>query len=316
MMPERSKIRRMIRLAPPAAFCLLAGACTLPVRAQDSASFYGMTPDAIARALGRIETDHPDLQDRISVVSSYFLGTPYVLGPLGEGPRGEFDRNPIVSFSALDCTTFVEETIAFSLEPNLARGTALLQKIRYKDGVISYQTRNHFASVDWIPNNIKAGFIKDITREIAGNQTRVATKTISKSAWYATKSAANLEDISGLDPAQQDALVARWRSLGANMPDQKASLPYVPMDILPEVLGDIPSGTIANLVRADVSSMPVLVSHQLLIIDKGGQAYVREAAYKDKVKDIPAMEYFAIYQNSKWPLLGLNLDEILPRRRP
>jgi len=316
MMPPRSKVHRMTRLALPVIFCLLAGACSLPVRAQDSTSFYGMTPGAVARALGRIKTDHPDLQDRIGVVSSYFLGTPYVLGPLGEGPRGEFDRNPIVSFSALDCTTFVEETIAFSLEPNLAKGTALLQKIRYKDGVVSYQTRNHFASVDWIPNNIKAGFIKDITRDIAGDRTRIATKTISKSAWYAAKSAANLENISGLDPARQDALVAKWRSLGANMPDQKASLPYVPTDVLPEVLDSIPSGTIANLVRVDDPSKPVLVSHQLLIIDKGGQAYVREAAYDDKVKDIPAMEYFKIYQNSKWPLLGLNLDEILPRSRP
>ncbi|HVC08322.1 MAG TPA: N-acetylmuramoyl-L-alanine amidase-like domain-containing protein [Elusimicrobiota bacterium] len=313
MMPPRSKVRRMTRLALPAVFCLLAGACTLPVRAQDSAGFYGMTPGAVARAMRRIGTDHPNLQDRIGVVSSYFLGTPYVLGPLGEGPRGEFDRNPIVSFSALDCTTFVEETMAFSLEPDLAKGTALLQKIRYKNGVISYPTRNHFASVDWIPNNIKAGFIKDITRDIAGSRTRVATKTISKSAWYAAKSAADLENISGLSPSQQDALVAKWRSLGAGMPDQEASLPYVPMDVLPEVLDSIPSGTIANLVRADNPSMPVLVSHQLFIIDKGGQAYVREAAYKDKVKDIPALEYFKIYQNSKWPLLGVNLDEILPR---
>ncbi|MDE1977050.1 MAG: DUF1460 domain-containing protein, partial [Elusimicrobia bacterium] len=225
MMPARCKIIRIGRAVLPA-LCLIMSACTLPVRAQDSSSFYGMPPQDIAQALRRIGNDHPNLQDRIEVVSSYFLGTPYVLGPMGEGPQGEFDRNPIVSFSALDCTTFVEETMAFSLDPDLAGGTALLQKIRYKDGVISYQTRNHFPSVDWIPNNIKAGFIKDITREIAGNQTRIATKTISKSAWYAAKTAAGLEGISGLSPAQEDALVSKWRSLGASIPDQKASLPY------------------------------------------------------------------------------------------
>ena len=312
MMPARRKMNLIGRAIVPA-LCLIMSACTLPVRAQDSASFYGMAPQDIAQALRRIGNDHPGLQDRIGVVSSYFLGTPYVLGPLGEGPQGEFDRNPIVSFSALDCTTFVEEVMAFSLDPDLAGGTALLQKIRYKDGVISYQTRNHFPSVDWIPNNIKAGFIKDITRDLAGDQTRIATKRISKRAWYAAKSAADLRGISGLNPSQEDALVSKWRGLGVFMPDQEASLPYVPIDILPQVINDIPSGTIANLVRADDPSKPVLISHQLLIIQKGGQAYVREAAYKDKVKDIPAMKYFGIYQNSKWPLLGVNLDEILPR---
>src|SRR5438045_3508222 len=85
-----------------------------------------------------------DLQRRVSSVSERFLGTPYKLGPLGEGSEGEFDRDPTMTFKQLDCTTYVEHVMAISLEPDLTRARATLQKIRYKDGVVRYDLRNHF----------------------------------------------------------------------------------------------------------------------------------------------------------------------------
>ncbi|MHB2025654.1 MAG: N-acetylmuramoyl-L-alanine amidase-like domain-containing protein [Elusimicrobiota bacterium] len=293
---------------------ILGGGLLAPgAAAQELRGFYMATPGQIERTLRRVSSENLNLPDRIGLVSSYFLGIPYVLGPLGEGPAGHFDRNPIVSFKGLDCTTMVEEVMAFSLEPDLDKGVRLLQKIRYKNGVVSYRTRNHFPSVDWIPNNIAAGFIRDITRNVAGDQTLIASKLISKRSWYAAKTAADLRGFDNLSPDQAAELTEQWRAGGESMPDVTASLPYLPIGLLPRFIDDIPSGTIVNLVRADDPSKPVMVSHQLLLIDSGGGKIVREAAYGDKVKDIPALDYFKIYRNSKWPLLGLNLDEILPR---
>lgn len=258
----------------------------------------------------RAASSQAALNARIVSVSARFLGVPYKRGPLGEGPDGEFDRNPIVRYDAFDCTTFVETTMALALEPDKAKAEDLLQRIRYKDGVVEYSFRNHFVSVDWIPNNVKAGFIKDITRDVAGSRTRLAAKTVSKKAWYAAKSVNDLVGRDDLTDNEKQTLVGIWRRVGDGMPDQQASLPYLPIDALPRFLNKIPSGTIANLVRADEPDKPVLVSHQVFLIDKDGKKFVREAAEGKDVRDVPALDYFKTYEGSKWPLLGLNLDAV------
>jgi N-acetylmuramoyl-L-alanine amidase-like len=303
----------MKRAAKTAALVLLASALGAPARAAAPVRFRGMNPRELNAALQDIDARSPGLQGRIEAVSAAFLGTPYVLGPLGEGPQGRFDRDPLISFDALDCTTFVEETMALSLSPDLASAKDLLRRIRYKDGRIAYASRNHFTSADWVPNNVAAGFLRDVTRDVAGADVQIASKTISKRTWYAGKTLADLQGLDSLTPAERSARLREFRALGAAMPDETVSLPYLPIALLPKYASRIPSGTIANLVREDQPDKPVLVSHQLLIIDEGGAPYVREAAWKDEVKDIPLLDYFKIYDGSKWPLLGLNLNEILPQ---
>lgn len=241
------------------------------------------------------------LAGRIESVSETLLGLPYRLGPLGEGPAGEFD-----------CTTFVEHVMALALERDVR--TALdvtLQKIRYQGGVVSYETRNHFTELDWVPNNVAAGFLKDITFAIAPGQARIETKTISKRRWYEGKT---LEDIQGFPdafPAERTAKLLRLRSLGARFEPQDASIPYVPIEILPGLLDRIPSGTIGNLVRADTPERPTLVSHQFLFIRKGGLLYVRQASsISRRVEDVLASEYLVRQAGSSWPVLGVDLNAV------
>ena len=282
-------------------------------RALDNSDrpLYRMTPREISRTISKIHKHTSNLSERIIEVSAHFLGTPYHLGPLGEGPQGEFDQKPLISFSAVDCTTFVEETMALSLAKSLRQAKKILQRIRYKNGVISYQTRNHFPSVDWIPNNIAAGFIKDITSTVAGPDLEVASKWISKRKWYQDKKISDIQGFSKLTPQEKNVLLQKLRNIGEEMPDEEASIPYLPIRDFADRLQNIPSGTIANLVRGDNPQYPVLISHQVFIIQKGGEPYVRHAAFNSVVKDVPALEYFARYENSQWPLLGINLDEVL-----
>src|SRR5262249_12310126 len=126
-----------------------------------------------------------DLRVRVGLVSERFLGTPYRQGPLGEGPDGGFDRKPLISFQEADCTTFIEHVMAMAIEGDRRRAKATLQKIRYKNGEVRYESRNHFPELDWIPNNISAGYLRDITREVAGDKARSVSRTVSKSRWYA-----------------------------------------------------------------------------------------------------------------------------------
>ncbi len=283
-----------------AAALVLSCAALLPARAD------AVERRELKKDLKTIARAHQDPGDRVAAVSALFLGTPYRWGPLGEGPNGEFDRDPLVRYDLFDCTTFVETSLALGLEPDVSKGEKLLQKIRYKDGVIDYAHRNHFAAVDWIPNNEKAGFIRDITRELAGSRTRTATKTISKRAWYAAKTEKDLDG--PFTAAEKPAVLARFRQLGKDLPDDQARLDYVPFGDLPETLPRVPNGSIASLVRADDPKKIVLVSHQVLIVDQNGVKYVRHAAFGKDVREGPALQYFQQYAGSSWPLLGLHID--------
>ncbi len=297
----------MVAMAVGAA--LLTGSCAA-AGSRDSRPFYAMSEPAIAASLKEIQERDRSLSARVEAVSARFLGTPYKLGPLGEGPSGEFDRDPLTRFDKVDCTTFVEEVMALALDPDLGQAKRTLRKIRYRNGNVSYETRNHFTSADWVPNNVAAGYLVDITRDVAGAKTRIAGKEISKRAWYAGKTLDDLKGWRPSDQAERRSRLERLRALGRSMPDQRAELPYVPVADIPRMLQNIPSGVVANLVREDRPDKPVLVSHQVLLIRRGRTLYVRHARYQRAVEDRPLVEYLAIFAGSKWPLLGLNLDRI------
>jgi hypothetical protein len=259
----------------------------------------------IQEQLRRIHQQAPSLAQRVEAVSELFLGVPYKLGSLGEGPDGEFDRDPLIRFDAFDCTTFVETVMALSLDGDLESATRTLQKIRYKDGQIGYATRNHFIELDWVPNNVRAGYLHDITSEVAGRNAVKVHKTISKRRWYLRKSRLSLDG--GFTEDEKKPLALKLQHLGSRFPDQRATLTLLPLKALPLALPNIPSGTIANLVHASQRYKETIVSHQVLLIKKSDGWYVRHAASDKTVEDDP-IAILARYKDSRWPLIGLNLD--------
>lgn len=252
-----------------------------------------------------------DMGVRLRAVSDRFLGIPYVLGPLGEGAQGEFDRGPLVSFAGLDCTTFVEETIAFTLGADEAAAMDMLRRIRYNKGVIAYKERNHFPETDWLPNNIAAGFIEDITSRIAGSQTAAVRKVISKRAWYLNKTEASLKGFDSEAPAQRKARLERLRAAGADIPDQAALIKYVPLELLTGLLPAIPSGTVVSLVREARDDRPTVITHQFFIFDGPYGKIIRHAALGKQVMDVPAADYIANLATASWRVLGFNLAAVV-----
>ena len=102
-------------------------------------------------------------------VGKTFIGIPYVAKTL---EIGETERL-VVNLQGLDCTTFVENVVAFSMllkdeKSDFDSFTTLLKTIRYKDGILDgYASRLHYFS-EWIRNNEQKGFLKDITSEVGG----------------------------------------------------------------------------------------------------------------------------------------------------
>ncbi|WP_430428409.1 N-acetylmuramoyl-L-alanine amidase-like domain-containing protein [Maribacter litoralis] len=104
-------------------------------------------------------------------VGKTFMQTPYVAKTLEIGDT----ETLVVNLQGLDCTTFVENVLAFSLllrQQEMSFDTYLenLETIRYKDGALDgYASRLHYFS-EWIANNAEKGLLKDITGEIGGTE--------------------------------------------------------------------------------------------------------------------------------------------------
>lgn len=117
------------------------------------------------------KTHAASLGDTITTVGKSFLGTPYVEKTLKIGDT----ETLVVNLSGLDCTTFVENIMAFSLmlknnESDFETFAKNLETIRYRNGDMNgYPSRLHYFT-EWIRNNEKKGLVKDITAEIGGVQ--------------------------------------------------------------------------------------------------------------------------------------------------
>ena len=200
---------------------VLAGACSQTTCGSSLAPLGQSQPPSnthIQEEVRRIYQQAASLPQRVEAISALFLGVPYKLGPLGEGPDGEFDRDPLIRFDAFDCTTFVETVMALALDSDLDFAARTLQKIRYKDGQIGYATRNHFIELDWVPNNVRAGYLHDITSDVAGRNAVKVHKTISKRRWYRRKSLASLEG--AFTKYEKQRLLFKLRHLGSRLPDE------------------------------------------------------------------------------------------------
>ncbi|HEA20470.1 hypothetical protein LCGC14_0661270 [marine sediment metagenome] len=112
-----------------------------------------------------------DFGKTLVAVGKSFMGTPYVAKTLEIGDI----ETLVVNLQGLDCTTYVENVLAFSLmlendRLNFDEFVETLENIRYKDGQLrGYASRLHYFS-EWIANNEKKGLLKDITPEIGGTE--------------------------------------------------------------------------------------------------------------------------------------------------
>ena len=100
------------------------------------------------------------LPDRVAAWAFLQVGTPYRLGPLGEGAPP--DTDPVIAFGATDCTALNLVSTALAHARDAGGERAAMAIANYRGGEISYATRFHFTTdrLDSCP------YFADITRRV------------------------------------------------------------------------------------------------------------------------------------------------------
>lgn len=110
-----------------------------------------------------------DFGKTMVAIGKTFMGIPYVAKTLEIGET----ESLVVNLHGLDCTTYVENILAFSSllrdgKDDFESFTKALETIRYKDGTLDgYGSRLHYFT-EWIRNNERKGLLKDITSVAGG----------------------------------------------------------------------------------------------------------------------------------------------------
>ncbi|WP_313705744.1 N-acetylmuramoyl-L-alanine amidase-like domain-containing protein [Massilia sp.] len=137
-----------------------------PIETILQKQIYQMTPVEAGRYVAWVHEAEPDLRKRIAAIGRKNIGQPYILNLLGEFPFEVHDNLPLFSLDHSDCVVFAEHTYAMALSRSWEEFFWMLQRIRYKDGVIGVATRNHYTELDWNVSN--RWLVTDVSAELAG----------------------------------------------------------------------------------------------------------------------------------------------------
>lgn len=251
-----------------------------------------LTPEQRA-ALIADQAETP-LSERLLGMSERFLNTPYVLSPLGEGQG--VDPDPTFRLDAVDCLTFVEETLALGMAHGEPEVPALLERIRYAS-TPAYEDRNHLMEAQWLPNNIKKGLLVDVTRRYAKDDAVAVTKTLTAHTWQSKSS--------------QALQLPRERQ-----PVGTFGLTMIPLDKVLTHARDVASGTILVVLREDLPLKATRITHLGFVVQKKKRTYLRHASRGgyNRVVDEDLETFLARNARyDKWKVTGVSLFEA---RRP
>ena len=252
----------------------------------------------------------------------------------GEGPTGDFQQGPMASLSAMDCVTYVEPVLALASvtnfeEPGMwfSEFQENLVQIRYRDpNNISFGTRNHFPTLDWLPHLSSVSLLTDVTKDVDPDASirRVWT---SKRVWFGSKDTPDLQLFPEMaETVDRYALFQRVRGFGEHIPDQWAEMNYIAIDALLDTDSGIvdqifeAAGSnivIFNMVRGDHRKVPipVVVGHQGFLVRTEEGVFFRHATnmnmFGKKVTDVAYRQYLEELDEWKlWPILGFSFYRI------
>ncbi|WP_067094403.1 N-acetylmuramoyl-L-alanine amidase-like domain-containing protein [Marinomonas atlantica] len=233
---------------------------------------------AQADFLGLIDSMHNtkmSTASRMEVISASLMNKPYVDGNLGEGKIGRYDQDPLFRFDVFDCTTYVETVLAGALSSHSRDFPQHMQKIRYQQGIVSFVTRNHFTSTDWIPNN--QWLLTDITATVGQGFELSAETIIDKKAWYRAMSEDRLQGLSATVNKQR--LLDDLHRESQPFSPESVKTPYIPLTAL-FVAQRATTAGIAQRKQAALS-----IQSDSLLDEKGRQKAWHQLAIKSYIED-------------------------------
>ena len=119
----------------------------------------GLSRRRVEQLLSETKYDR-SVGSRIDVLSRHFLGHSYKPNPLiGSADTAEVFT---ASLDGFDCVTYIETIVALARASNVDDFTEWLRKIRYEQGRIQWERRNHYMTL-WIRNNVREGIIRPVS---------------------------------------------------------------------------------------------------------------------------------------------------------
>lgn len=209
---------------------------------------YEFTPEEVDEYLRFLYDYEPNLRNRVDHLAKKLIGQKYEIYLLGEYPFEIYDPQPLYCIDRSDCVVFSEHIYAMALSDNWKKFFAMLQRIRYKDGVIGLITRNHYTEADWTVNN--SWLIKNITDSLPEVQSKKVTTKIDRAKFF-----------------------SKW-GIGQNIPIQELNWSYIPASEVPKALKYLKTGDFVNVVRG-YSPEDVYVGHVGIIsVGEDGTVYL------------------------------------------
>ncbi len=198
-------------------------------------------------------------------IGESFMGTPYVAATLENG----LDEKLVVNLRELDCTTFVESTLALARTVKLKKKdfesfAGELQKIRYRDGIRNqYPSRLHYFC-EWIHNNDQKGIISGKANQNGVKSDKVINYMSTHPSDYPV-----LKDHPELIPtiAQQEKEISAKGFM------------YFPKSNIANLYSNLQHGDIIALTS---SIDGVDVNHVGIIVKKGSEFYLLHAPLSGK----------------------------------
>ncbi len=225
---------------------------------------YKFEPEEIDEYLRFLYNYEPNLRKRVDHIAKKFLGQEYEIYLLGEFPFEIHDSQPLYSIEKSDCVVFSEHVYAMALSDSWKKFFAMLQRIRYKDGIIGLLTRNHFTEADWVVNN--SWLIKDITDSIPNVNSKKVTTKIDRAKFF-----------------------SKW-SLGQDIPVQELTWSYIPAKEIKKALKYLRTGDFVNVVRG-FKEDDVFVGHVGIIsVGNDGEVYLIHSTTPEVIKE-PLLSY-------------------------
>ena len=214
---------------------------------------------------------------RLEYFSRKLMGVPYKLGPMGESYLDSIEQGPLVYLDSVDCVTYLEHVLALTLAKSEKEIFEVLQKIRYKDGVIDYSHRKHYLLADWASD-------KKFVRMVDMPEGTLVAKTIGKNEFFKKKKLKYLVD-------------------GKEAADPVVEIRYLPYDKALEWAGKVYEGPMKVLGIGLVAPMENLdATHTgFMVLTPGELPMMRHAAYKKQVLEIPFGDYLKGRSKEKVP---------------
>ncbi len=247
------------------AFCsLFLASCSLPTQ-KNSRQEWNLgkwSPAAIDQLLDKGQGIH-DPGQKVAFISTAFLGTPYRANTLiGESNTAEVF---VLRLDCVDCFTFLDNVEALRRSSNFSEFVENLHKVRYQNGQIDFQTRNHFFS-QW--GNTPLAPLRDITSQIGGRKTRWVVKYLNQKE--------------------------KGQVFLPGYPIEKQTVAFIPAEAIDEsMLSRLHSG---DYIGIYCPHSGLDVSHTGIVIKKGETLFLRHASskrWRKKVRDERLLPYLA-----------------------